>query len=208
MTKNWLIAAAVAVAFVAGGITGRRTAPVDTKIVQIESEASKSLLNQVSSMQQTLQQLTKKVEDFTQKKNVVSTRKTIKLPDGTLTTEEHVEDKTETAAHVDTTINTTANLVQDLKLWLSTEMFKTSVRIEERTRLVEPTWALDIQVGYHLPLIWGSDDPSGLNLSPFRGLVGGVMVSKKAGELFGTGIWVGSWANTRLDAGLNLRLTR
>lgn len=116
-----------------------------------------------AQVQSQLRELTKQVTDFNQKKNVVTTKKTVKLPDGTVTTDEKSEDKTETNRHIEIDKQLQYDLAaQVMTLHEKTTSLEQTLHLtEEKLRISEslqrPEWLFGLAGGVSVPALLGKD---------------------------------------------------
>jgi hypothetical protein len=193
--KNWLVLGVIVLLTAGAGFAGGRwLAP--TKVIEktVETHAEKSYEAEFSQLQGQIRELTRQIQEVNQKKNVVATKTTTKAPDGTVTINERVEDKTETTSKTDTTTDRSAELLQELRLLK--EKLVVDQKIVERTveRTSTPGWLFGVGVGANVPALLGGTTPP--SLIPVNGiLVGEVSVQR---HLL-LGIYAGLALNTRGD---------
>lgn len=198
--KTWIIAGIVGlVLFGSGFFVGRRNAPVVTKIVETEKRVV--VEKETSTVQQKVDiaELVKAVQEVVKKNNVVTTRVVVRAPDGTVTEKEVVSDKSETDSKSKSDASKNTKSETEVKLW------KETTRVEEKYTLLEKKlelkWAIDLQVGYSIPSLFGSGP--GFNLVPYSGVVGAIGVYR---HVLGPA-WLGVWGQTTGVVGAGLRFS-
>lgn len=196
MQPKILVPAAVLL-FAAGFAASWFLKPADVRVV--ESVKTFETRHVVETKQQTvdLDELRKIVAEAATKKNVVTTREVVYLPDGTKTEKTRTEDKSETST------KRVAETSTDVKSSTSTKSDTTSTKSEERIKLVErlsrPDWLITAGAGVGIPTLLGADAPS---LVP--GLPRQLYVSAGVSRRLIGPIYAGVEATTRGDVGLRL----
>ncbi len=167
----------------------------------VESVKTVETRHEVKSVQQTidLDELRKIVAEAAVKKNVVTTREVIYLPDGTKTEKTRTEDKSETSTK---RVSETAT---DKKSSTTSKSDVASTKFEERIKLVEtlrrPNWLVTASAGVGIPTLWGAEAPSLVPGLPRQVYVGASVSRRLIGP-----VYAGIEATTRGDLGLRLGL--
>ena len=117
-------------------------------------------------------------------------------PDGTQITTEKDTSQQEKKTTSQTEVKVAETKTTDIKKESDTTKIQEKIRIVEN--LKAPTWDFGIQAGVNLPGSFGGTAPKSYGL-PGNYVLGGVIERKIIGNLK-----FGVWANTRLDAGLQL----
>lgn len=186
--NNYGIAAAIALACVLGGYAmGRYAAPdkvlVTEKVVTVEK--------QVVVTQTKTEVKIVKVADV--QRDVHREKVVEKKPDGSVVVTTKEDDKSK--EHTDTRSDATKETVhvEEKLVYKDREVMK----LVERNR---PSWGLALQPGFAFA---GTPTHNLLTaIVPFKRVMANVVIERRLlGPLF-----VGAWANTRLDGGLSLRL--
>lgn len=196
---GWFAVSLLGIVVLAGVFAlGVYSAPTKTiekvKVVEVQKETT------VVQQKVDLEELKRVVADLQRRNNVVRERTVVVQPDGTRTETEKEVDKTETSSRTETTTNTSASSSTETKVW------KETVRVEEKVKLVErlaapDTWALGVQAGISLPALVGSDVPGFVPGLPDAVVVGVSVDRRVVGP-----VWGGAWANSQAAAGVQLRL--
>lgn len=178
-----------------GYVTGRHMTPprvITQDKVQVVEKQTTVIEQKIDTTA-----LLKAIQDISKTTNVIRSVVTEKKPDGTVVTHDTIEDHSTTVSHSDETTTTGKQTITNA----TGEKGKTTV--EEHLKIIEKplrAWLLGIDVGYHLPSLWGQDIRP--NLSPVTGMVFGLHAGHR---LFGP-IWAGLWVQSTLNTGLSLGL--
>ncbi len=197
-TKLLIVLAAVGL-IVAGATWGRITAP--TKITTIEKLQERDYEAQFSKLEQQIQSMARTLEEVSQKKNIVTNRTVIRLPDGTITEEERTEDKTETNTKTDTTVQTNQQLAFQTQIIKELTLIQEKLHVEERVSGSSPNWLVSVGAGANLPALVGGSVP---NLIP--GVPAWTTIEASVSRKLILGVYAGVAANNHGD--LTLRLTK
>lgn len=195
--RRVVVAAAALVAVLLAAAAGRWTAPT-----RIETrEKLREVTKVIASTQQTaeLAELRRQVREQAKRSNVVKIRTVVRAPDGTITSNTRVEDKSTTDTRATDQVDTKKSEAT------TTVTVREVTRIEERLRLVErppPDWSASVLAGGAVPALWGAEPLSYAPALPRALVLGATLERRVAGP-----ISAGVWATSRLDAGVALRLT-
>lgn len=211
--KQYLIYGGIAVViFGAGFGAARFTTP--TKVVTVDKVVTTDHQLQtvhqdvdMAALKQMLQDVTQDIAKQMDRKNNVRRDTTTEVkPDGSKLTHTVITDQTETTAKTDAHTDTQTAATGTLKLtskFDSTDQHDSSTTTEHSTTMeyqLHADWAFGVNVGYYIPSLAGRS--LDFNLSPVRGLVGGIQIERHL--LWG--FWGGAWGNTAGMAGLSLKL--
>jgi preprotein translocase subunit SecF len=182
---------------IAGGafFAGRYT--VSTKIVEttktIETRHELQTIEQKVNLTELKQIVATSQKESNKTRDVVY----ITRPDGTKIVKEHEEAKVNASTSTQTQTKVAKTETVDVKSQVDT------IKTEEKTHIVEklvaPKWDLAIQGGVSLPGLVGGTAPKSYLPIGSNLVVGAVVERKVIGNLK-----IGAWANSHLDAGLQL----
>ncbi len=190
--KSIIILSVIGLALAGGGYaTGRYAAPtkvlVTEKVVTVEKQV---VVTQVKTEIKIV-----KVADVA--KDVHKETTTEKRADGTVVVTEKVDDKSKTHTASDTEAKKDEVHIEEKLVYKDREVTK----LVERDR---PQWSLALQPGFEFgtALGLGGESSNLLKNLPVKHIMANVVVERR---LLGP-VLVGAWVNTRLDAGLSIRL--
>lgn len=193
--KHVSILVLIVLAVAAGAFaTGRYLTPPKTVVVEklkIEYVEKQVVVEKVNTVVQIV-----RVTDTI--KNVQTDKHIVKLPDGTITIDEHVKDKSEEKT------GTTTNATQDANKTSTTEKKETVEQSKVTIITPKPTWSLSLLPGFDVAGALGHGDPYSLLPSslPIKHLMLGISVDRRLVGPLHTGVW----ANSAGAGGLVFRL--
>ena len=196
LSKLWMPALAV-VLLVGAFVTGRYTAPVEERIVEIEKKIFIEKEHKTVVQQIDIKELMRQVQKTALRNNVERTIVKVENPDGTTTTTTKETDKSTTDTETKTDTDTETSERNEVIV------IKEVIKIQEKIKIVEKKlrldWSAAVDVGYYLPSLWGE----GLQRNLLPGdMIIGASVDRKILGPFSLGIW----ANTAWGAGVQARM--
>lgn len=181
---------------------GRLTAP--TKVVTTEKTVEIHHETVQTEKRLDLTELKTLMTQFAQnvQKNVVIKRIEDTRPDGT----KHVTEETQDLSKTDTKTETSAKTDVVASSQESTKVWKETVRVEERIKLVEKlrapdAWSLGVTAGINLPHLLTGGLPNYIPGLPSQVVVGALVERHLMWS-----IYTGVWGNSRGDGGVQIRV--